>query len=294
MSVIQREIERAGIATVSVSLVKEFTQKVRPPRALWVPFPFGRPLGAPGNARVQRQVLMRAFGLLSSKSGPVLEEFELAAEDERLDARYQALGRTCGPKGCSLGEMFGGDDDVAESIQETLYGGNLSGVLEEIAQLQPAHRRYRQERKGRTSVGASGRTPENIAEAARSIHAFVSGQTVRRTTEHVPGQPDEPSESLFVRLSIDDLKAFYLESRVETAPQDTSDAARSNDWFWLETWAGRMIIAARDRLVEVTDRVKDPNWIVARAIVPRGYGKSGYSLDHVVHADAGEKGLRRE
>lgn len=291
MGVIQREIERAGVTTVSLSLVREFTQKVRPPRALWVPFPFGRPLGAPGNARVQRQVLMRAFGLLSSKSGPVLEEFELVAEDERLDAKYQALGRKCGPKGCSLDDLLSpGDESVAETIQETPYGGNLAGVLEEIAELQQEHQRYRKGRKGRTSVGASGCSPENIAEAARSIHAFIGGERVRRTCEHWPSQPEDPSESLFVRLSIDDLKAFYMESRVEAAPQDSSDAAKTNDWFWLETWAGRMIIAARDRFVEVTDRTKDPNWIVARAIVPRGYGKSAYSLGHVVYAGADEKG----
>ena len=83
-------------------------------------------------------------------------------------------------------------------------------------------------------------------------------------------------------ILIDDLKAFYMESRVEMAPGESADASRANDWFWLDTWAGRMIIAARDRFVQVTDREKDPNWILARAIVPRGYGKSSYTLGHVV------------
>ena len=59
------------------------------------------------------------------------------------------------------------------------------------------------------------------------------------------------------------------------------DAADANDWFWLETRAARLIIAARDRIVETTDRAKDPNWILARSIVPRGYGASGYSMTHV-------------
>ena len=269
MGVIQREIEKAGVATVSVSLVREFTEKVRPPRALWVPFPFGRPLGAPGNAKVQRQVIERALSLLSAPAGPVIAEFALDPEDERLDAKYQTLGRKCGPTGCSLDDLLGGDESRQQETQETLYAGNLQAVLDEITGLQPRHLGYREKRGGRTAVGASGCTPDSIAEAARGIDAFIRGEAVSRP--------------LFVRLLIDDLKAFYMESRVEMAPEENADASRANDWFWLDTWAGRMLIAARDRFVQVTDREKDPNWIVARAIVPRGYGKSSYTLGHVVH-----------
>gem|GEM_PF-54911 len=279
MSVIQREIEKAGVATVSLSLVKEFTQKVRPPRALWVPFAFGRPLGAPGNVKVQRKVLTKAFALLKMESGPVLEDFQLDPEDEQLDAQYQTMGKRCGPTGCSLDEMFA--DTPADVFVETAYGGNFAAVLQEIDTLQSAHQRYRAQRKGRTSIGASGITPEHIAESARAIDAFILKQPVKWAAARLPNHA-ELTESLFVRLSIDDLKAFYMEARVEMAPEDGGDASKTNDWFWLDTWSGRMIIAARDRFVEVTDRVKDPNWIVARAIVPRGYGKSAYSLGHVV------------
>jgi hypothetical protein len=267
--VIQREIEKAGVATVSLSLVREFTEKVRPPRALWVPFPFGRPLGAPGNAKVQHQVIERALSLLSATKGPVIAEFALDPEDERLDAKYQMLGRKCGPTGCSLDDLLAGGESAQQEAGETPYAGNLQAVVEEIAGLQARHRDYREKRKGRTAVGASGLTPERIAEAARDIDAFIRGEAAGRLVQ--------------VRLLIDDLKAFYMESRVEMAPGDSADASRTNDWFWLDTWAGRMVIAARDRFVALTNRENDPNWIVARAIVPRGYGKSSYTLGHVVH-----------
>lgn len=285
MGVIQGEIERAGVATVSVSLVREFTEKVRPPRALWVPFPFGRPFGAPQNAKVQRQVLMRALSLLAAPSGPVLEEFALEAGDEKLDARHQTLGRRCGPAGCSLDDLASDDDAVRTEPVETPYGGNLQGVLNEISVLQPAHRRYREQRNGRTAIGASGSTPERIADAAHAIHAFITGEPVRGPGAEFPARMRKLSKSLFVRLQIDDLKAFYMESRVEMAADETADASRVNDWFWLNTWAGRMVIAARDRFVATTDRKTDPNWIVARAIVPRGYGKSSYTLGHVVQQE---------
>ena len=42
---VQAAIERAGIATVSISLLREITEIIRPPRALHVPFPMGYPLG---------------------------------------------------------------------------------------------------------------------------------------------------------------------------------------------------------------------------------------------------------
>ncbi len=278
MGVIQREIEQAGITTVSISLVREFTEKVRPPRALWVPFPFGRPLGAPGNVKVQRQVIMRALSLLSS-TAPIIDEFSLDVEDERLDAKFQTLGRKCGPTGCSLDDILADGDSMHSEPVEVPYAGNLAAVLDEISGLDRHHRAYRTKRNGRTAVGASGLTPETISEAARGIDAFIGGRPVPRTVTHAK---EETAEGLFVRLMIDDLKAYYMESRVEIAPDESTDAARTNDWFWLDTWAGRMVIAARDRFVEVTDREKDPNWIVARAIVPRGYGKSAYTLGHII------------
>ena len=34
------------MATTSISLIREQSEAVRPPRALWVPFALGRPLGS--------------------------------------------------------------------------------------------------------------------------------------------------------------------------------------------------------------------------------------------------------
>jgi len=39
--VLARALETAGIATTSISMVREHMEKVKPPRALFVPFPFG-------------------------------------------------------------------------------------------------------------------------------------------------------------------------------------------------------------------------------------------------------------
>ncbi len=61
MGLIQREIERAGIPTIGVSIVRDFSEKVRPPRTVALRWPFGHPLGEPGNLQQQRAVILEAF-----------------------------------------------------------------------------------------------------------------------------------------------------------------------------------------------------------------------------------------
>ena len=70
MGLIQREIERAGIATIGISIVREYTEKVRPPRSVFLRWPFGHPLGEPGNIPQQRAVLYEAFQALQTIGTP--------------------------------------------------------------------------------------------------------------------------------------------------------------------------------------------------------------------------------
>ena len=60
---------------MQVSLVREHTAALQPPRALWVPFMLGRPLGAPGDAGFQKRVMRAALELFDRSRGPVLEDF---------------------------------------------------------------------------------------------------------------------------------------------------------------------------------------------------------------------------
>lgn len=62
-------IEKRGIPTVGISLLREVSEKVRPPRTLVVPFPFGYPLGQPHHPELQRQVITRAVEMLAGQEG---------------------------------------------------------------------------------------------------------------------------------------------------------------------------------------------------------------------------------
>ncbi|HEX6095745.1 MAG TPA: hypothetical protein VF432_05415 [Thermoanaerobaculia bacterium] len=67
---IAAEIEKRGIPTTCVMLLREVAEKVRPPRALCVPFPFGYPLGKPHDAELQRDVIRAALALLEREGPP--------------------------------------------------------------------------------------------------------------------------------------------------------------------------------------------------------------------------------
>lgn len=68
-------IEREGIATVCITLLRDVTETNRPPRALFVPFPLGFPLGRPHDAELQTDVMCRALALLGRADVPVLADY---------------------------------------------------------------------------------------------------------------------------------------------------------------------------------------------------------------------------
>ena len=70
VGLIQRAIEADGIATVGISILKEVTQKVRPPRALFLRYPFGHPLGEAFHVAQQRTILSDALTALETATQP--------------------------------------------------------------------------------------------------------------------------------------------------------------------------------------------------------------------------------
>ena len=64
MGLVAAQLERRGISTVALQLLRMVAEKVRPPRALAVPFPHGYPLGKPGDAELQHAVIEAALRML--------------------------------------------------------------------------------------------------------------------------------------------------------------------------------------------------------------------------------------
>ena len=64
VGLVAAELERQGLATVAIQLRRFVAERVRPPRALVVPFRHGYPLDAPNDAPRQHAVIEAARRLL--------------------------------------------------------------------------------------------------------------------------------------------------------------------------------------------------------------------------------------
>jgi hypothetical protein len=70
---VQAELERRGIVTASITMLPEITERMRPPRALAVPYPLGYPLGAPADVTLQHRVLRAVLALCSRADVPLIQ-----------------------------------------------------------------------------------------------------------------------------------------------------------------------------------------------------------------------------
>ena len=72
------EIERRGISTVAIQLLRRVAEKVQPPRALWVPFRHGYPLDAPDDPQRQMAVIEAALRVLEDQNltPPAIVDFK--------------------------------------------------------------------------------------------------------------------------------------------------------------------------------------------------------------------------
>ena len=66
VGLIAAELERQGIPTVAIQLLRVVAEKVGPPRSLWVPFKHGYPLGEPDNPELQHKVIEAALSVLEN------------------------------------------------------------------------------------------------------------------------------------------------------------------------------------------------------------------------------------
>lgn len=214
MSGLAHYFEDEGIPTVVVALLREQAEKVRPPRALWVPFPLGRPFGAPDDADQQRRVLKQALSLLEASSGPVLIDLDEAEAESAEDTAWVCTVRFPSP----------GKERA----------GIARRVADEVTMLRPWYD-LGVERRGRTTLGLA-RAP--VEEAAAWLAAFAEGSAP-------PAPAPEESMADNLRWSAEDLKTFYFEAA--TAQPGPASEGRLESWFWEESAAGDLLRALRAR-----------------------------------------------
>jgi hypothetical protein len=228
-------LEQEGIPTAGISLIRPHTEKIRPPRALWVPFELGRPLGVPGDPAFQTRVLRALLALLAAPSGPVLQDYP---EDAPSTATEDSSAWAC---------PVSFDRPVTEETLSTT-------IHREIRQLLPWQELAR-ERRGRSTFGAAGLTIEDVAD-------FL----LAWTTDQRPASPrDDLSSPQLLKLAAEDLKTFYQEAAAAQPAGMTGRQAA--DWFWGETAAAQLFVALRTTCLAAPE--PDVQWIGHNLLVPR-------------------------
>ncbi|MBI5504297.1 MAG: hypothetical protein HY899_05825 [Deltaproteobacteria bacterium] len=70
VGLVARAAEEAGIPTLVMSVGRDITQAVRPPRAVFVDYPMGNETGRPGLVGEQRAIVRGAFAALARMTEP--------------------------------------------------------------------------------------------------------------------------------------------------------------------------------------------------------------------------------
>jgi hypothetical protein len=207
-------------------LIRDHTERIKPPRALWVPFDLGRPIGAPDNPEFQTRVVRAALELLESSSGPVLKDFP---DDEPEDTPPEM------PLACPV--------SFAAQVSELDAEGELLQAFQ--AEVEGLRNWYdvAVQQRGRTTADTTGMSPEGVAGF---IAAFARGE-----------EPDNPLSDVSIgtalKMASEDLKAYYNES-ITAQPGRSRDSMSLANWFWGETAAARVLNEVRKHCLNREDR----------------------------------------
>ena len=205
-------LEREGIMTTGISLVRENAASLQPPRSLWVSFPLGRPLGAPNDPTLQHRVVAAALGLLERPAGPVLEDYPEDAPAVDVETA----------PACPV--SFAKDQDFADTWTARL--------ARELALLKPWHDLGRRRRQGRTIVGVADHSIEQILEQLGEL--LDAGEL--------------PSGNLRpFKLGIEDAKAFYIEALTAQPGAQPMEAIQNTLWHDTQLGAGLAVFYERFR-----------------------------------------------
>ena len=205
MSTLAHVFEAEGLATIALGSQRQQIENTAPPRGLWCDFPLGRPLGKPGNAEFQHEVLAHAFRLLEA-DGPVFEEFAEAILDDGTEVTS-----------CSLPPRH--DPDAHPAVDEARG-------------LRPAYDRAVEKFGNRTGAGRV--VPADDIPAAVEALARVADGTPWKEAG-IPGIPARVCQ---------DIRGYYETASLGLSDHVPSAWAGTR-WFHDETEAGRAILGAR-------------------------------------------------
>jgi len=233
---------------VAISLVREQTAKVRPPRALWVPFALGRPLGSAEDPAFQTDVIRSALTLIHTATEPTIEDYPRDAPDEAGPEQWA----------CPLTLL---PPDVDDSLTARLLA-EVSGLRTWAAET----RRVR----GRTLFGASGAAVDQVDEVATALAAMAeTGAIAEPPDGEVAWSVEQP---LLIRHLADDLRTFYHEAIAAQPGPGAPNHDALNQWIFGGTALGETL---QQIAVHLTEDGSPMALLVRGLLIPEGYFRGG-------------------
>ncbi len=214
MSALAVYLERLGLTTVVIGLIKEHLQKTRPPRSLWVPFELGRPLGGWFNkGEFQLDVLRDALSLLERDKDAArdIKDYPLEDPTEKPDTDWQP----------PLSKM--------------------NSLTEEFEQLEPVWKQ-RVEFAAGTATGVSSMSVSDGINMLEKLN-----------TESANFNPFPQREGGFYRIKLiaDDIKTYYIEAALASGRPNSDQIGR---WFWHDSRAGSILRHLRENNLGSDDK----------------------------------------
>ena len=211
MCVLAHVFEAAGIATITLALMRQVAEAIKAPRVLYGEFPLGRPLGRPADPDFQHDVLARAFALLDAADPPVLE-----SHPEIIEEQTEAVS-------CALPPH---------------YEAGQPPAVEEAKGIRNAYDRVLA-RRGVTSVGRV-MTADDVPDALAVLQQIADGVGFKEVA--LPGK-----NTIAV---VHDIRTYYEEAALELIDGPTPGGRAIEAWFFEQTEAGKTVMAARNAIRE--------------------------------------------
>ena len=182
-------------------------------------------MGPPNRPEIQIDVLRRTFALVNEPSGPALLDYPDVMEDEPLKGT---------PWSCPV--------TFPAAVPETEADALAAQLKQEARMLRPwfdegLHRR------GRTTVGTSGKDASSLDEMLEILARFVVNTELK-----IPDGYAHPMPQL-LRYITDDVRDFYNEAAISKPGAAFPTPEELLEWFFLTTIAGDVFYEVRERLL---------------------------------------------
>lgn len=205
--------EQAGLTTVALALVRGQAETSKPPRALYVEFPLGRPLGRPNDPELQTAVLSAAFKLVARDDTPFIVDYPEIIEEASEE-----------PATCPMPPRH--DED-------------LHPAIDEARGLRNAYQRN-VEATGRTLLGrVTSPDVDGVVELIEKMLRLEAGETL-----------DDVGLAGGAGIAAgQDIRAYYEEAGLQLVDNVTGSRSLES-WFYRVTETGQLIRRAQQVMKE--------------------------------------------